>query len=163
MKNLTNPNSKKNQQNKERSSVENISLQNNKPFSDKIVFAIMGIVFLLIYVYIFDKKADLNGDNFAYYALGKSIHDFRGFSSIWAPVASPHNHFPPGYPFILSIGMFISSSPVFLTSINGFLLFISVFLLYKFLNNIGTDQRLSLVISVLLFLNATLLKSSTIY
>src|SRR5690606_38342402 len=62
-----------------------------------------GIVFFNVYAFTFDGKVDLNGDNIGYFILGNSIAQGKGYSNIHTMEERPANHFPPGYPFIISI------------------------------------------------------------
>ena len=72
--------------------------------------------FLVIYIAVFDTKIDVGGDNAGYYILGKSISSGLGYTDIHLPNANPANHFPPGYPIILSVFMNFSDGFVFLKS-----------------------------------------------
>ena len=124
--------------------------------------ALLALVFLFVYLYIFDKKADAGGDNFAYYGLGKAIRHYGEYFSLWAPDAHRQNHFQPGYPLILAVFMFISEDPVFLVAINGVFLLVSVLLLFGFMKKASLKPSLAFAISVVLLFNGALLKYSTI-
>lgn len=122
-----------------------------------IYFGIISIAFFIIYQFVFDKKLDLGGDNAMYYILGKSINIGEGFKNIHLTDVSPHSHFPPGYPLILGIFMFISKSIVFLKIVNGLFLFSTVLLVYKLLIKFTDNQKLAFVSAILILLNTHLL------
>ena len=63
-----------------------------------LCLAIIGCVFVVNYLEIFDFKPDLNGDNVYYYALGRAIAAGKGYTNIMFLEETPHSHFPPGYP-----------------------------------------------------------------
>ncbi len=74
-------------------------------YENFIYMIIIAILFLGVYGFIFDKKLDLNGDNAYYYMLGKALSQGEGYVNIADINKSPNNHYPPGYPFILSLFM----------------------------------------------------------
>ena len=70
----------------------------------------LALILLLLftaicYIYVFDKKLSLNGDNVTYYLLGRSIASGNGYSEIWTSENKPHTQYPPGYPAIMSVVM----------------------------------------------------------
>ena len=71
-----------------------------------LIAVLITLGFLFIYQYIFDPKIDLNGDNASYYILGKALNAGEGFVNINSIHKTPNNHFPPGYPAIISLIMF---------------------------------------------------------
>lgn len=88
-------------------------MKKNLPF-----FLLTGL-FLLVYTAVFDSKIDLGGDNAGYYILGKALNTGAGYTDIHLPEQTPANHFPPGYPALLALFMFVSDSFVFLKLMNG--------------------------------------------
>jgi len=149
-------------ENNKSSPMDSISHPSGNLSRNGIFIGLLSLLFLFVYLYIFDTKADLNGDNFAYYGLAKAIKTYGKYISIWEIQSLPHNHFPPGYPFILALFMNISMDPVFLVALNGIFLWGSILLLFLFIRKIQLKPSLGFVIAVLLVFNSTLLKSSTI-
>jgi len=119
------------------------------------------ILFLSVYSYTFDKKLDLNGDNAYYYVLGKALSMGEGYVNIASINKSPNNHFPPGYPFILSLFMHISDDTTFLKLLNGIFLLISLLFLYHLFKKISGHMRIAFITVFFLVLNAHLLQYGT--
>jgi len=82
---------------------------------------ILFLIFFFAYQYTFDSKLDLGGDNGGYYILGKALSSGQGYTNIHYIGNPPHSHFPPGYPALLAIFMFISDSVIFIKVMNGLL------------------------------------------
>lgn len=128
-----------------------------------IYFFILIIIFFKIYPTVFDEKIDLNGDNVEYYLLGTSIAQGDGFSDIRLPEKPASNRFPPGYPFIVSLVIKAFSGDIHaIKYVNGIFLLCSILVLFLLFKKIIKNIHLSFVISILLLLNAQLLRSSTI-
>ena len=119
-------------------------------------------VFLLIYPAIFDKKIDLGGDNAGYYILGKALSQGEGYTDIHLPERTPANHFPPGYPVIVSAFLFFSDSLVFQNLVNGFFFLGSVLLLYRLFEETTRNKTIALLGAAFALLNGHLLRSATI-
>ena len=49
-----------------------------------------------LFVWGFDPKVDLNGDNVAYYSLATAMNEGRGYCQVNEPGCPPDKHFPPG-------------------------------------------------------------------
>ncbi len=122
-------------------------------------FAII-IVFMGVYAYIYDSKIDLNGDNANYYMLGQALHQGEGYVSINSINKTPNNHFPPGYPAILSMLFFISDSFFAVKILNALFLVGSLLLSFVLIRKIS-GEMLAWVSIPFLILNAHLLKYST--
>ena len=90
------------------------------------------VCFAFNYSSIFDKKMDMNGDNYVYYQLARSLAQGHGYVSEIGPVPEPHMHFPPGYPAFLSLFYHIFPDNVVpLKMLNGLLMLISILLLFR--------------------------------
>lgn len=126
-----------------------------------IYLLIISILFLSVYVYIFDEKLDLNGDNAYYYVLGKALSQGEGYVNIANVNKEPNNHYPPGYPFILSLFMHISDSVVFLKIINGIFLLMCLLLFYYLFNHLSGSPVIAFVTVIFLLLNSHLLLYGT--
>jgi hypothetical protein len=139
--------------------------------------ALIGVAFLLVYINIFDAKLSLNGDNAAYYMLGKGIVSGYGYSSFNDVGHTPANHFPPGYPLIIAGIMLVFPDSILATKImNGVFLGLALLLFFDIFRRIGVNIHLAFLSCIFLFLttgatrveneglsiNASLLTSSTI-
>lgn len=128
----------------------------------RIFLLILTVTFAFVYKYIFDEKLNLGGDNAGYYILGKSLSQGTGYTNIHQPAENPHNHFPPGYPVILSFFMLFSKSITFIKIINGLFLLGSSLLTFKLLMKFTDDARMAFVGALLMLFNFHLLQYSTI-
>ncbi len=135
-----------------------------KPSKQSIVgFCFLLLTFFLIYPYIFDTKLFLGGDNCNYYILAKGLASGEGYVSSNLPIPRAANHFPPGYPFIMSIFIRLGMSSIWAFKVlNGVLLFISSFVFYRIIRQLTKLQLLSIVLSILILLNAHVLEYSSI-
>lgn len=130
--------------------------------SNLAYFGILTVVFVAIYVYIFDVKLDLGGDNANYLILGHSISTGHGYTDLHVVGHPPANHFPPGYPAVLAFFMLFSENFTFLKIINGLFLLGTTWLMFLLLQKFVSDKRLALTASVLMLFNLHLLTYSTI-
>jgi hypothetical protein len=141
---------------------EKPEISKRNTWSGNVVFIILlSLLYLVVYSYTFDEKLDLNGDNAYYYVLGKAISLGEGYVNIASITRGPNNHFPPGYPFILSIFMHVSDSTTFLKILNGVFLYISLMLLYVLFKGISENSKIAFVTVFFLILNAHLLQYGT--
>ena len=83
------------------------SLRVKKNYTHLIYQSTLILIFIISYIYVFDVKLDLNGDNFEYLNLAKSIFEGKGYSFLYSPNHAPTNWFPPGYPGIIALIMFL--------------------------------------------------------
>jgi hypothetical protein len=130
----------------------------------KILYPLLiTISFVVVFMYIFDAKINLGGDNAGYYILGKAISSGQGYSDIHMPDNPPHTHFPPGYPAILAFFMKLFSEDIsFLKVVSGLFLWGSVLVMFYLLKNIVRDGRMAFVGAILMLFNMHLLSYSTI-
>lgn len=128
-----------------------------------IAFSILTFTLILVFPYIFDAKIFLGGDNCNYYILADGLANGQGYVANNVPFPKAANHFPPGYSFIMSLLMRIGITSIFAFKvINGILLLISLFVFYRITRRLTKNQLLSIVLSVLVLLNAHVLEYSTI-
>ena len=127
-----------------------------------ITMMIVFLGFLVFYQYIFDVKIDLNGDNASYYILGKALNAGEGFVNINSIFKTPNNHFPPGYPFIICLIMFISSSFIAIKLVNGLFLLGSLFLSYTLVLRFSQSKVVAWMTLAFLITNSHLLRYGTI-
>ena len=116
------------------------------------------------YIYIFDTKFDLNGDNAAYYILGQSIADGQGYTNIHSIHPKPHNVFPPGYPFIISVIITTLTNDRYLIKIfNAIFFWLTLLVLFQLFMKITDNNRsMAFVATVFLAINYSALIYTTI-
>ncbi|MEE9372629.1 MAG: hypothetical protein V3V00_06205 [Saprospiraceae bacterium] len=132
-------------------------------WNEKWALALIFFVCAVLYIYIFDTKIDLNGDNTSYYLLAKALSQFQGYVYTFTDVPSPHSHFPPGYPLIMAPFMWISKSIVFMKIINGLLYGVAMWCVFKILQVLRKKTVVeNTVITILIGFNYYVLKHSTI-
>lgn len=132
-------------------------------FADWTHLAIITILFWFVYTTIFDHKPDMNGDNFAYYLLGKRIAAGQGFTNATDIHHAPHTHFPIGYPALLSVFIkVLGDDQDNINFMNGLMLYGSLLLLYFIVKRLTGSAGLAFAASFLTALNSHLLRSSTI-
>ena len=131
--------------------------------SDLIYLIILSVVFLLSYSYIFDKKMDLNGDDFGYMNYAKAILDGKGYVTPYSPDFPATNWFPPGYSFMLAVLMFFfGNNIVLLNIVNGGLYLGAILVLFLIARRITGNRPLAFSVALLLFLNSGLMRYATI-
>ena len=126
-----------------------------------ILIAIL-IGFMICYAYVFDTKIDMNGDNASYYMLGKALWQGEGYVSINSVFKSPNNHFPPGYPVIISGLLHVWDSFTAVKLLNGILLLCTLMLSYLLVRDISGNDAVAMISIPFLLVNTHLLRFSTI-
>ena len=128
-----------------------------------IYLLILGITFIILYNYIYDNKIFLGGDNAVYYITGCALAEGQGYTNIHTPDMSPANHFPPGYPFIISIIVRLFGENMSIVRYaNGVLLFTSIVMLFLIIKELTKNINLAFASSLIVLFNAHLLQFSTI-
>lgn len=125
-------------------------------------YALLSLIWLIVYAVTYDSKIDLGGDNAAYYILGDAISSGEGYTNVHVVGERPNNHFPPGYPAILAFFMLFTHSVSFLKIVSGLFFLGTVLLSYRIFNYITERVKLSLVLSIFLILNGNLIQSGNI-
>ena len=133
-----------------------------KPIKNWVWMALLALLFIFVYPYIFDQKVNLGGDNAGYYILGKALSSGQGYTDIHLSNEPKHNHFPPGYPAILGIAMVFTQSIIALKILNGLFLLGTVLLMYVLIQKFTDSKQFAFVISALLLFNYHLLSYGTI-
>ena len=124
---------------------------------------VISAIYLKCYTTVFDYKLDMGGDNIQYYSLGNALADGKGYSSIIGFTETPHNHFPPGYPFLISLALRAGcSSIVGIKILNGILLFLSCIILYVLFYRITKNVYITFIVTLMMATNNDLLRSATI-
>ena len=140
-----------------------MSLKNPQSLANIILPLVIVLVFITSYSYVYDSKLDLNGDNANYYMLGKSIATGEGFTNVSGINKSPNNHFPPGYPAIISVIITVFNDSIeTLKLFNGFFFLFSGLLLFYLIKSITNNQATATIVSIALLLNTHYLRYATI-
>jgi hypothetical protein len=122
----------------------------------------LSVLFVVVYVYIFDEKIDLNGDNCIYYMLSTSIAQGLGYCGLEGADAVPTNVYPPGYPLLMSVVRFFSDSIVAQKVLNGLFLLASVLILFGWMKRTGKQASLACVVAASVLFNHFIMRYSTI-
>ncbi len=127
-----------------------------------IMIGIIAILFFPIYNYIFDSKIENLGDNATYFILGKSIAEGKGYVHQEIIENVQATHYPPGYPFIISVVVnTFGDSIEAAKKANGFFFLGSLVLLFFFFKKTTENLNLSFVLTLLLLFHFHLLQYST--
>jgi len=128
-----------------------------------LYISILIIVFTMSFIYVFDPKIDLNGDNCTYYLLAKSIASGKGYIDIISPTLNPTNIFPPGYPLLMAVNMIITGGGIVTQKIlNGLFLITAMIILYFLLNNLFSHKQVAFTIACVSLTNFYLYKFARI-
>ena len=120
------------------------------------------LAFGLIYVFVFDSKLDMGGDNAGYIILGQALLQGEGYTNIHIPGSPPASHFPPGYPALLALAMVFGKGFTWLKLVNGILFASALWWFRGFAERASGSASLAWVAVILVGLNSHLLRSSTI-
>lgn len=125
--------------------------------------AVITIVFIASFSYIFDKKLDLNGDNANYLTYARNMASGHGYSALsWDASYQPVNHFPPAYSFVLSLFMRMGiDNIVFFKILNGILMLLVLLVIAHITSRLSGNDWLGLVTGVILALSAPMLHFAT--
>lgn len=127
-------------------------------FKNRWLFiALVSLVFIGTYSYTFDSKLALLGDNASYYMLGKSIAQGEGYVNISRITKSPNNHYPPGYPAIISVVMLFTDSIVAVKILNGLFLFGGLILTFLLISRLTENYIFGFIVTILCAFNSHLL------
>lgn len=130
---------------------------------ENVVFGLLLIaVFIVTFSTVFNSKLDINGDNAAYYSLAEGIAKGLGYVSPGDINMNPANHFPPGYPALISLFMCLGiKSVIFFKILNGLFLCGTALLLFWLTGKWTQNKVLAFVMSVLILMSVNLLQFST--
>lgn len=120
-------------------------------------------LFVPTYQGIYDERVFMGGDNADYFILAESIATGHGYRDISFLDAAPHNHFPPGYPFVMAMFMKIGITELTtLTMLNGVFLWGALMMLLVLFYRWSRSPELAAAAIVLCTFNAYLLGYATI-
>lgn len=121
------------------------------------------ILALGFYIYTFDAKIHFGGDNAEYYQLGQGFTLNKGYVNAMLVGEPQAVHYPPGYPFILSIPMRMGITDIYwLKWLNGLFFFGSIILLFKFVFALDKNWWLASIVTLFVATNAQILNYSFI-
>lgn len=123
---------------------------------------ILSALFWMIYLWIFNSNyVDLNGDNFAYFLLGRGLAEGHGYVNATSIHPTPQIHFPPGFPFIIATCIKLFNADMMDVSFAmGMFYFVSILLFYFTLTKIQASKALAFVVSIFVLLNQLLMSSA---
>ncbi len=114
-----------------------------------IIFPLVIVVaWLLVVLYTFNSKPDLNGDNFNYYIYATSLAEGKGYCDLSSPGSPATSNFPPGYPILMTPLRWVTDSIVAQKWLNEFFLLASILLLYFALLALPLPVDIAFVASV---------------
>lgn len=127
-----------------------------------IHLSIILLVSVISCWYTYENKVALLGDNANYYILGKAIAQGDGYKQISDPNVRPNNHYPPGYPALISAVITVFGDNIQAVKLFNSLLFISSVLLIYFLISHWTNATVAFVAAIFCALNSHILFYSSI-
>lgn len=114
-----------------------------------IVFpAIIVVAWLMLVLYTFNSKPDLNGDNFCYYIYATSLAEGHGYCDLSSPGSPVTSNFPPGYPLLMTPVRVITDSVIAQKWLNEVFVLVSILLLYFALLAMELPKDISFVAAV---------------
>jgi len=127
------------------------------------LIAALTITTAIAFSSIFDMKLCQNGDNIYYFSLARSLSQGEGYTDGINIVSTPHVHFPPGYPFLMSLVMRAGFDTIRdMKILNGIFFILSVIVVFFIFLHLTKNKLLSFFVSGLVALNASLLGWATI-
>jgi len=115
------------------------------------------------YIYSFDAKIHFGGDNAEYYQLGQGFTLNKGYVNAMLLDEPLAVHYPPGYPFILSLPMRMGITDMYwLKWLNGLFFAASIVLIFKLVFSLESKWSVAFIVALLSASNAQLLIYSSI-
>jgi hypothetical protein len=123
---------------------------------------LISFVFIGLYNWIYNSEfIDLNGDNFAYYLLGKLLAEGKGFINATSVTVSAHTHFPPGFPVIIAFCIKLFNADMNdIALVVGSMYWLALIFFYLAMNKIQGSKSLSFVVVFFVLLNSLLFSSA---
>ncbi|MEM7108412.1 MAG: hypothetical protein AAF519_09315 [Bacteroidota bacterium] len=123
---------------------------------------VLVVVFIGAFSYTFDAKLAMLGDNASYYMLGKALAQGEGYVNISSSAKRPSNHYPPGYPVMLSAIMLFSNDLVPVKIATGLVGLVGLLLFYFLALSLLKDEFMAVGVALLAVLNAHILWYSSL-
>ena len=134
----------------------------SKQFPKLLYLGLLLLAFTVVYFFTFNARVSTLGDNASYYILGKALYEGAGYVDITKISHSPNNHYPPGYPAIISIIMLFSSSILVIKLVNGLFFLLSLWVLFELVTRLSHNRNLAFTVTFLCLLNTHLLYFASI-
>ena len=116
-----------------------------KRFAYIICPLILAVVWFAMAHYTFNKKPDLNGDNFTYFIYASSLATGHGYADISQLGNPPTNNFPPGYPLLMTPIRMLTDNIVPQKWLNEVFVLAAIILLYFTLLGSGLPWAMAFV------------------
>ena len=107
---------------------------------EKLILPLLLLIGIWLFNYAFDKKLMMVGDDTDYYALGKALYEGKGFVNNLTPEMTKHTHFPPGFPYYLSVVMIFAKSVIAIKKASILIYLITLFCLFKIYDSIVDNK-----------------------
>ena len=121
--------------------------------------AALLVMAVVVFLFVFNPKADFNGDNCYYFANATSLAEGRGYADMFG---RPTNNFPPGYPILMTPLRMLTDSIVAQKILNLAFLFGGVVLLFLLLVERGFKRGLAFLVGAAVLVTPHILEFSTI-
>lgn len=118
----------------------------------------LALLALLVFMYIFDSKIDINGDNCYYFAFASSVAVGEGYCDM---MGEPTSLFPPGYPLLMVPLRLVTDSVVAQKILNLLFLLVATMMLYFLLLAEEVRRSVAFVACAAVLLTAHVLEFST--
>lgn len=118
----------------------------------------LALLALSVFIYIFDAKIDVNGDNCYYYAFAASLAAGNGYCDVAGEASAL---FPPGYPLLMTPLRLVTESVVAQKVLNLIFLLASVLLLYSLLLAENVKRSVAFFACAAVLVTAHVLEFST--
>jgi hypothetical protein len=119
---------------------------------------LLALIIFGVYSYTFDAKVAQLGDNASYFMLGKALSAGEGYVNISKITKTPNNHYPPGFPAFLGLGMMLGLGITGLKILNGLALIIAAGILYILSEKLTGSRVLAFCATLLTILNYHILQ-----
>ncbi|MBL6447410.1 hypothetical protein JMN32_13920 [Fulvivirga sp. 29W222] len=127
-----------------------------------VYLVILVASFIAAYVYTFDSKLAMLGDNASYYILGKALSQGEGYVSINSISHRPNNHYPPGYPAIISTILLFTKAITPIKILNGIFFILGLWLFFDLINKVTDNEAFAFTATFMALLNSHMLWYSSI-
>lgn len=121
--------------------------------------AALLVVAVVVFIFVFNPKADFNGDNSYYFANATSMAEGKGYADMFG---QPTNNFPPGYPLLMTPLRMFTDSIVAQKILNLVFLFAGTVLLFMLLVDGGWKRSLAFLVGCAVLVTPHILEFSTI-
>ncbi len=134
-------------------------MNRKRKFSNLPWVAALLVMAVAVFIFVFNPKADFNGDNCYYFANATSLAEGRGYADMFGRET---NNFPPGYPILMTPVRMLTDSIVAQKILNLAFLFGGVVLLFMLLVERGFKRGLAFLVGAAVLVTPHILEFSTI-